>query len=552
VNLHQEENRFMTDTAPLVFKIATQEKEFEQIHRLNYKTFVEEIPQHEDNPSGMMVDKFHDENTYIICLQGDKLLGMIAVRGERPFSLDEKLDDLDSYLPEGRGVCEIRLLSVEKVGRGRQIFYGLLKEVTQYCLSEGYDLAVISGTTRQLKLYQHIGFVPFGPEVGTDTARYQPMYLSLEKYQRSAMDFFRTSLKNLDKQPIINLLPGPVNINHKVFQVFSDTPTSHRSDQFMRDFAELKSLLCDFTRAERVEILMGSGSLSNDVIAAHLALLGQKGLMLSNGEFGDRIIDHARRAGLDFDEIRLGWGEIYDYDEVAARLDGDSAIGWVWSVHCETSSGVLNELETLKRICGERQLKLCMDCISSLGTVPLDLQGLYMASGVSGKGLGSLPGLSMVFYNHHLEPAPHRLPRYFDLGYYASKSGVPFTISSNLVYALKKAMDNIEPDARFEKIAAFSRRLRSEMEKLNFRILTPWEHSSPAVISIELPASLNSEEIGRRLEEAGFFLSYKSEYLLRRNVIQVCLMGEFSEKVLEPFLEVLRKLGGLIPVTDSR
>ncbi|MBN2432458.1 MAG: aminotransferase class V-fold PLP-dependent enzyme [Acidobacteria bacterium] len=540
----------MIESAPLVFKIASSEDEFEQIHRLNYKTFVEEIPQHEDDPSGRLVDKFHDENTYIICLQNNKLLGMVAVRGRRPFSLDEKLVDLDTYLPEGRSVCEIRLLSVEKVGRGRQIFYGLLKEVTQYCLSQDYDLGVISGTTRQLKLYKHLGFVPFGPEVGTDKARYQPMYLSLEKYKRNALDFFRTSLQNLDKQPIVNLLPGPVNINHKVFQVFSDTPTSHRSDQFMRDFAELKSLLCDFTRAAHVEILMGSGSLSNDVVAAHLALLAEKGLMLSNGEFGDRIIDHARRAGLEFEEIRLNWGEIYDYDEIAARLDRAPGIRWVWAVHCETSSGVLNALETLKRICRARELKLCLDCISSLGTVPVDLQGIYLASGVSGKGLGSLPGLSMVFYNHALEPAPHRLPRYFDLGYYASKNGVPFTISSNLVYALKKAMDNIEPEVRFEKIASFSRRLREEMEKMNFRILTPWEHSSPAVISIELPAGLNSEEIGRRLEETGFFLSYKSEYLLRRNVIQVCLMGEFTEKVLEPFLEALRKVSGRIPVSE--
>jgi len=542
----------MTETAPLVFKIASTEDECEQIHRLNYKTFVEEIPQHEHDPSGRLVDKFHDENTYIICLQENKLLGMVAVRGRRPFSLDEKLDDLDAYLPEGRSVCEVRLLSVEKVGRGRQIFYGLLKEVTQYCLSQDYDLAVISATTRQLKLYKHIGFVPFGPEVGTDTARYQPMYLSLEKYKRSALDFFRTSLQNLDKQPIVNLLPGPVNINHKVFQVFSDTPTSHRSDQFMRDFADLKSLLCDFTRAAFVEILMGSGSLSNDVVAAHLALLSEKGLMLSNGEFGDRISDHARRAGLAFDQIRLNWGEVYDYGEISAHLDREPSVRWLWSVHCETSSGVLNELETLKDICRRRGVKLCLDCISSLGTVPVDLQGVYLASGVSGKGLGSLPGLSMVFYNHPLEPAPHRLPRYFDLGYYASKNGVPFTISSNLVYALKKAMDNIEPEVRFDKIASFSRRLREEMERMNFRILTPWAHSSPAVISIELPAGLNSEEIGRRLEEAGFFLSYKSEYLLRRNVIQVCLMGEFTEKVLEPFLDVLRKVCGLIPVPDSR
>ena len=38
----------MNSRAPLIFKFATEDWEVEQIHRLNYKTFVAEIPQHED------------------------------------------------------------------------------------------------------------------------------------------------------------------------------------------------------------------------------------------------------------------------------------------------------------------------------------------------------------------------------------------------------------------------------------------------------------------------------------------------------------------------
>ena len=47
-------------------KVATEAWEFEQIHRLNYQTFVEEIPQHPPNPEKKLVDKFHQENTYLI------------------------------------------------------------------------------------------------------------------------------------------------------------------------------------------------------------------------------------------------------------------------------------------------------------------------------------------------------------------------------------------------------------------------------------------------------------------------------------------------------
>jgi len=77
----------MSALALLTYKIATEPREFELIHRLNYETFVEEIPQHAANPTGRLVDRFHDENTYVVCMNGDELTGMIALRGRRPFSL---------------------------------------------------------------------------------------------------------------------------------------------------------------------------------------------------------------------------------------------------------------------------------------------------------------------------------------------------------------------------------------------------------------------------------------------------------------------------------
>src|SRR5258707_12725548 len=99
---------------PLVFKFASEDWEFEQIHRLNYKTFVEEIPQHHASPAQRLVDKFHAENTYLICLCGRKLAGMLAVGGNRPFSLAQKPEDLHSYLPVGGRNCDIPLLAGEE------------------------------------------------------------------------------------------------------------------------------------------------------------------------------------------------------------------------------------------------------------------------------------------------------------------------------------------------------------------------------------------------------------------------------------------------------
>lgn len=168
----------------LSYKIADRTDEFEQIFRLNYKTFVEEIPQHEVNPEKRLVDKFHAENTYLICKDGERLLGMLAARDKRPFSLDLKLENLDSFLPPHRSILEIRLLAVEPDRRRTRIFAGLILMLAKYCDERGYDLGIMSGTTRQLKMYRHIGFIPFGPLVGKEGAYYQPMYLTLEASRR--------------------------------------------------------------------------------------------------------------------------------------------------------------------------------------------------------------------------------------------------------------------------------------------------------------------------------------------------------------------------------
>jgi GNAT superfamily N-acetyltransferase len=168
----------------LIYKIAETADEFEQIFRLNYKTFTDEIPQNEANSECRRVDKFHAENTYLICMQDAHLLGMMAMRDKRPFSLDEKFENLDSYLPSYTSICEIRLLAVEPDKRSTKIFGGLILFAARYCDEHGYDLAVMSGTTRRASLYKHLGFAAFGPLIGKDETFFQPMYITLDAYRR--------------------------------------------------------------------------------------------------------------------------------------------------------------------------------------------------------------------------------------------------------------------------------------------------------------------------------------------------------------------------------
>jgi len=198
----------------------------------------------------------------------------------------------------------------------------------------------------------------------------------------------------------------------------------------------------------------------------------------------------------------------------------------------------------LKQLCAGHRLKLCLDCISLIGTVAVDLQGVYLASCVSGKGLGAFPGLAMVFYHHDVAPQPSRLPRYLDLGNCAARQGIPFTHSSNLLSALQVALKRYDTHQPFAEIAELSDWVRPKLRELGFQILAPDAHASPAVITLALPGEISSQSIGDQLQAAGFLLSYQSEYLRRRNWIQICLMGDCSRQSLVALLTELRKVTG--------
>lgn len=170
-------------------KIASEPDEFEQIHELNYRTFVEEIPQHEPNASHRLVDRFHEENTYVVAKQGERVIGMVCVRDQRPFSIDQKIGRFEHELPDGilepARPCEIRLLAIEPGHRRARVILGLLSEIARISLERGYDFAIVSGRLTNLSLYRALGFRPFGPLTGSAGAQYQPMYATPELFARA-------------------------------------------------------------------------------------------------------------------------------------------------------------------------------------------------------------------------------------------------------------------------------------------------------------------------------------------------------------------------------
>jgi aspartate aminotransferase-like enzyme len=506
----------------LTFKIASTAAEFEAIHRLNHATFAVEIPQHASNRQRRLVDPYHRDNTYIICLCGETVVGMVAGRSSRPFSLDRKIADLDAHLPIHRKAVEIRLLAVDPRYRYSAVFVGLVSRIARHFMDEQCDLALISGTVRQLKLYRHMGFRPFASPVGTAEALYQPMFLTLQALRHTTLlTPRRTSARTLE-----NFLPGPVALRADVLAACAARPVSHRDASFIAQLDRVRSRLADLVCAPHVVLMVGTGTLGNDAIAAQLRCIGGRGLILSNGEFGERLADHARRWDLPFRRIQCDWGRAYDWPQLQTMVER-SRPSWVWAVLCETSTGMHNSRERLRALCATVGADLCLDAVSAVGLFPVNLEGVRLATAVSGKGLAAPPGLVGVFHDGRIAP-PGRVPRYLDLAYYESSSGVPFTHSSNLVASLDRSLTATSWPEKFERVARASFELRAELRARGLQLLAPEADAAPGIVTIALPGGVDSQAVAMASEAAGIQIAWMSAYLRQRNWVQICLMGEFD------------------------
>jgi len=180
--------------------------------------------------------------------------------------------------------------------------------------------------------------------------------------------------------------------------------------------------------------------------------------------------------------------------------------------------------------------------MSSIGTLPVDLTGVHLATCASGKGLRSYAGISMVFHQDEIKPAPDRLPRYLDLGYYAAHQGIPFTFSSNLLHALHAAVRRVDWAKRFADTEEWLGQLRTRLTEMNFHLVGSSATTSPAVITLALPPEMDSVKIGDAMQEAGYLLSFNSEYLRQRNWMQICLMGECTREKVVSLVNALNRV----------
>jgi aspartate aminotransferase-like enzyme len=270
-----------------------------------------------------------------------------------------------------------------------------------------------------------------------------------------------------------------------------------------------------------------------------------RGAILVNGEFGRRLVRQAARFGLRPRVVTWDWGRPWNLAEVEAALDDEPPGSWIWGVHLESSTGVLNDLEGLVRVAQQRGVRVCADCISSLGAVDLDLAGVYLASGAAGKSLGAYAGIAMVFAGAPGMPRLNhsRLPSYLDLPEMLAAVGPRYTFASPTFAALEAALVDYASQssaaARYKRYAELGACLRGGLREVGIAPLADEAIASGVLTTFAPPGGESAESFVERAAAAGFDIGGQSEYLTRRRLVQVATMGATTCDDVAAFISYL-------------
>ena len=167
----------------------------------------------------------------------------------------------------------------------------------------------------------------------------------------------------------------------------------------------------------------------------------------------------------------------------------------------------------------------------------VDYSVVYLASLVSGKGLSAYTGIAIVIYNHELEKPKKTIPFYLSLYEYHRCGGIPFSGSSNLLYALVTSLDELNLEERLQKIKIAYQKIIETIASSPFQLFKVKDGA--VMITFSIPKTLSSMIFGGTMEHKGFLLHYRSKYLQEKNLLQIALMSQESVTSYPKMLEVL-------------
>jgi len=353
------------------------------------------------------------------------------------------------------------------------------------------------------------------------------------------------------------LTPGPVNVAENVRLAIIKDDICHREVDFnallqsierkLLNLFEIKNALVEY----RAVVITGSGTAANESILSSV-VRNKNILILSNGEFGERLFNTSKIYNENTFLLKFAWGERFDFKKIEEYLERN-AIDVVAMVHHETSSGMLNSLEKVGALSKAHGALFIVDCVSSAGAEKIDMEKCHIAfcSSSSSKAIASYAGLSFVIGKikafEKLKGLPIKtgyLNLYKFYHFMKTVSQTPNTPAVPLFYALEQALDNILDEglsnhyAHLQKKAVF---LRKGMLKLGLRFLIDQKDMSSVLTTVYCPPYMTMDTLREKLREKTIII-YEGKGCFKDRVFQVGNIGELSFDDLQFFLDALQKI----------
>lgn len=351
----------------------------------------------------------------------------------------------------------------------------------------------------------------------------------------------------------ILMTPGPTTVPIEVRQIGGLQPMHHRTPEFYNLFSVLNDNLKQiFKTKNEVITLTSSGTGGMEAVVANLFSSGDKVLVASIGHFGERFYDIAVSYGLNAELFDFGWGHAVDLNMLEDRLKANSYKALLVT-HNETSTGVTNNIRSIAEIAHKYNIPVIVDAVSSLGGIPLDMDGWGLDAVVtcSQKCLMSPPGLSFVALSEKAWDMAEssNLPKYyFDLkkarkGVLKDKPDTPNTPAVSTIMAVKKATDMLLEfglDNVYKRQSAYGKKVRKYIKEIGLELFPDESISSDLITAVKIPDKYDASKIINYIFDKYDVLITGGQGHLKGKIIRIGHMGYVTEKMLEKTFEALK------------
>jgi alanine-glyoxylate transaminase/serine-glyoxylate transaminase/serine-pyruvate transaminase len=296
--------------------------------------------------------------------------------------------------------------------------------------------------------------------------------------------------------------PGPSNVHPDVLAAMAQPIVGHLDPAFLDLADEVQARLRRlFGTANALTLpLSATGSGGMQACFANLVEPGDDVVIGVAGVFGERMCDVAARLGARVTRVDAEWGSVLDPDAMRAAIERVRP-AVVAFVHAETSTGACQPVEPIAAAARDAGALVVLDCVTSLGGLPLALDAWGIDAAYSGtqKCLSCPPGLSpATFAPRALERVGRRRSRvstwYFDLellgGYFGERRVYHHTAPITAVVGLAESLRRVEEegmDARVLRHRSASAHLIAQLDRFGFAPLVAAEHRLPMLNAMLLP-----------------------------------------------------------------